>query len=136
RRAYRRRDPLCLRPQIVVPAKAGTHPAVAVAAEQWVPAYAGTTMLGSRQPCERADIGEAIQAQYRLAQFAAGRGAERGLGQRVEFGREAVALRGDVGARDAGVMLRLENPSVGQRHLQLGGGLRPALVEVERELLA
>ncbi len=89
-----------------------------------------------REPRDFAGIGEAVEALDRAAQLAGAGGAEDRLGQRVEFGGEAFALRRDVGARDAGVVARPQYAAVGQRDLDFGGGLRPVVLEIERDLVA
>jgi hypothetical protein len=73
---------------------------------------------------EPADVGEIVKAGDRFAQLAGPRRAQHRLDQRVEFGREAAALIGDVGGGNAGVVpgrevdllrLTLDKPSISGR---------------------
>src|SRR5947208_2698695 len=96
----------------------------------------GLFSLSSSQCCDGAHVRKRVEAKDRRAQFAGARGAENRLGERIEFGDEPLALPGDIAIRNARVMARLQNAAIGQRHLQLALGLRPAIAEIERELVA
>src|ERR1700686_1987176 len=88
------------------------------------------------EPGEAADRSEVVEVGYHLAQFAGARRPEHWFDQRIEFGGEALSLRGNIGSRNAGVVTSRNPPSVGETELELTQGLRPVVLPVETDALA
>ena len=86
-------------------------------------------VLHGGQPAARrveiGDIGQPVQPADRLAQLAGAGGAEHRLDQRIELCGEALALLGDVGGRDAGIVARARpagrRPARGRARLSVCG---------------
>src|SRR5579863_5822669 len=73
--------------------------------------------LPRRKPRQSADIAEAIEAGYHLAQFTGPRRPRDRRGQSVELGGETLALAGNVGTGNAGIVAGAQYLAVGEHDL-------------------
>src|SRR6266446_9239794 len=70
--------------------------------------------LPGGEPGEPADLSEAVELGDHLAQFASARRPQHWFDQRIEFGGEALSLRGNIGSRNPGVVTSRNVPSVNE----------------------